>query len=310
MARRRWPEADRTRTGWLIAMAALLALIGVSCGSDLEPAGATDDESVQAGPGDGSAPDDGTAGDDRGPGEDRGGADAADLERRREPPTTPGTDEDVEPGPPTEPPDEEPPDERPAGEPEPDEAIDSGRVRLLEAQQLLTELGHPVGPVDGVEGPLTRRGLCTWRRLTGQHVTLDGLQPQDLDRLRDTRHPMPAPDGRGVTVDKTCQAVYVRDGGTWLQVHHASTGEGGLPRPGDYTISRKREGWHTSSLYPAPEPNMYNAMYFHGAIAIHGSNHVPPHPASAGCVRVTPSAADHLFTRLAVGDPVTVIGQR
>jgi N-acetylmuramoyl-L-alanine amidase len=53
---------------------------------------------------------------------------------------------------------------------------------------------------------------------------------------------------------------------------------------------------------------MYNSLYFRGAIAIHGSNHVPPHPASAGCVRVSPAAADQLFAALSIGDPVQVIG--
>ncbi|MFO7960742.1 MAG: L,D-transpeptidase, partial [Nitriliruptoraceae bacterium] len=87
-----------------------------------------------------------------------------------------------------------------------------------------------------------------------------------------------------------------------------STGKDGLPRAGSYTISWQRPGWHTSSLYPASQPNMYNSMYFHGAIAIHGSRHVPPRPASAGCVRVTPTAADQLFEILQPGDPVRIIG--
>ncbi|MFP4636618.1 MAG: L,D-transpeptidase, partial [Nitriliruptoraceae bacterium] len=120
--------------------------------------------------------------------------------------------------------------------------------------------------------------------------------------------PVASDADRGVTVDRTCQVLYLRQGGSWQYVHPVSTGTGGLPGAGSYTISRQRPGWHTSSLYPAPEPNMYNSMYFNGAIAIHGSRHVPPHPASAGCVRVTPEVADQLFATLQVGDPVDVIG--
>ena len=166
-----------------------------------------------------------------------------------------------------------------------------------------------MGPVDGIDGPQTRRALCAWRWLEGHDARRAGLQPGDIQALRATSG-LPAADagGRGVTVDRTCQVLYYRQDGRWQHVHQASTGADGLPRPGSYSIQRTRAGWHTSTLYPAPQPNMYNSLYIRGAIAIHGSNHVPPHPASAGCVRVTPEAADHLFASLRIGDPVEVIG--
>jgi resuscitation-promoting factor RpfB len=185
--------------------------------------------------------------------------------------------------------------------------VGPGPVR--EAQQLLADLGYPVGPVDGIDGPQTRRALCAWRSLEGHGASRAGLQPGDIEALRETSG-LPAADagGRGVTVDRTCQVLYYRQDGRWQHVHQASTGADGLPQPGSYSIQRTRAGWHTSTLYPAPQPNMYNSLYIRGAIAIHGSNHVPPHPASAGCVRVTPETADHLFARLRIGDPVQVIG--
>jgi uncharacterized protein YabE (DUF348 family) len=182
----------------------------------------------------------------------------------------------------------------------------SGTVR--EAQRSLTELGYPVGPVDGIDGAQTRRGLCAWRRLEGRDVSRGPLGPGELGALRATSGLPAASAGRGVTVDRTCQVVFYRQDGRWQQVHQASTGADGLPREGSYVIQRSRPGWHTSTLYPAPAPNMYNSLYFRGAIAIHGSNDVPPHPASSGCVRVTPRAADQLFGRLRIGDPVRVIG--
>ena len=192
-------------------------------------------------------------------------------------------------------------------EPEPEPEPAPPPVR--EAQQLLADLGYPVGPVDGIDGPQTQRALCAWRRLEGREASRRPLQPGEVEALRATDGlPAARTAGRGVTVDNTCQVLYLRVDGRWQDVHRASTGTDGLPRAGSYTISRKRPGWHTSSLYPAPEPNMYNSMYFHGAVAIHGSHHVPPRPASAGCVRVTPAAADQLFATLRVGDPVRVIG--
>jgi resuscitation-promoting factor RpfB len=180
-----------------------------------------------------------------------------------------------------------------------------GPVR--EAQRLLTDLGYPAGPVDGIDGAQTRRALCSWRRLEGHPVNRQPLQPGELEALRATTGLPAAPAGRGVTVDKACQAVYYRQDGGWQDVHEASTGAGGLPREGSYQIRRTHEGWHTSTLYPSPAPNMYNSLFFHGAVAIHGSHDVPPHPASAGCVRVTPQAADRLFADLRIGDPVRVI---
>ncbi len=186
--------------------------------------------------------------------------------------------------------------------------VGTGASELREAQRLLADLGYPVGPVDGVDGPQTQRALCAWRRLEDRPVGRQSLRPGEIDALRATSGLPAADPGRGVTVDNTCQTVYYRQNGSWQHVHRASTGSDGLPRAGTYQIQRTRAGWHTSTLYPAPTPNMYNTLYFHGAIAIHGSNHVPPHPASAGCVRVTPAAADQLFGALGVGDQVRVIG--
>jgi lipoprotein-anchoring transpeptidase ErfK/SrfK len=180
---------------------------------------------------------------------------------------------------------------------------------IREAQALLNALGYPVGKVDGVDGPRTRQGLCAWRRLEGHGTSRKPMTSGELKSIRATTQLPAAAQGRGVTVDRTCQTVYYRQDGRWQRVLIASTGSTGtLPRKGDYKIQRMRAGWHTSSLYWAPTPNMYNSMYFSGSIAIHGSNSVPATPASKGCVRVTPKGADYLFARVKVGTPVKVIG--
>ena len=51
---------------------------------------------------------------------------------------------------------------------------------------------------------------------------------------------------------------------------------------------------------------LYNALYFTGPFAIHGSNSVPYYPASHGCVRVSIEDAEWLFTRIDDGTPVIV----
>lgn len=75
--------------------------------------------------------------------------------------------------------------------------------------------------------------------------------------------------------------------GTWWS--------GETPR-GEFRIYAKDPGWVQGSL-----GWLYNAMYFDGGFAIHGSTSVPDYPASHGCVRVTIDAADELFARIPVG---------
>jgi N-acetylmuramoyl-L-alanine amidase len=181
---------------------------------------------------------------------------------------------------------------------------------IREAQTLLNDLGYPVGAIDGVDGPRTRQGLCAWRRLEGRTTSRHALTADELVALRTTTGLPRATAGRGVSVDRTCQTVFYRQDGRWQKVLIASTGSSGsLPRVGHFKVQRVRAGWHTSTKYPAPRPNMYNSVYFDGAIAIHGARDVPPRPASKGCVRVTPAGADYLFARMKVGDPVRVIGR-
>jgi hypothetical protein len=111
-----------------------------------------------------------------------------------------------------------------------------GPVR--EAQTLLTALGYPAGPTDGVEGPQTHRALCAWRRLEGHEASRRPLQDGELEALRATTALPAADSGRGVTVDRACQVLYYRDDGQWQHVHQASTGADGLPRPGRYPSQR------------------------------------------------------------------------
>jgi lipoprotein-anchoring transpeptidase ErfK/SrfK len=93
---------------------------------------------------------------------------------------------------------------------------------------------------------------------------------------------------------------------------HVSTGNGEkywsqgrwavaeTPR-GWFEIYSKRPGW-----VEGPLGSLYNAMYFHGGYAIHGSRSVPDYPASHGCVRVPMSEADALYDAIGIGTRVHV----
>jgi lipoprotein-anchoring transpeptidase ErfK/SrfK len=70
---------------------------------------------------------------------------------------------------------------------------------------------------------------------------------------------------------------------------------------GWFQIYAKVPGWDEASL-----GWLYNAMYFVGGFAIHGSEEVPDYPASHGCVRVSLGDADYLFETTEIGTWVFV----
>jgi hypothetical protein len=183
-------------------------------------------------------------------------------------------------------------------------------ARLQAVERHLSDLGYPVGGVDGVQDEHTLRALCAWRRLEGYPAHRGGIRSDEYERVLATRGlPSVSRSATHLVVDRTCQVVTYRADGRVRRVFAASTGRAGKETPtGVYSVYRKRAGWHTSTLYPAAQPNMYNTLYFNGAVALHGSNDVPTHPASAGCVRVTPRTADFLYPRVALGTRVEVLG--
>jgi hypothetical protein len=177
-------------------------------------------------------------------------------------------------------------------------------------EQHLRDLGYPVGQVDGVQDGESLRALCAWRRLSGSTANRAGIRSSEYDRILSTKGlPSVSRTATHLVVDRTCQVVTFRANGRVQRVLAASTGRAGKETPtGVFSVDRKRSGWHTSTLYPAPQPNMYNTMYFNGPVAVHGAREVPAEPASSGCVRVTPRDADYLFPRVPIGTRVEVIG--
>jgi hypothetical protein len=183
-------------------------------------------------------------------------------------------------------------------------------TRLRAVEQRLHDLGYPVGKVDGIQDAESLRAFCAWRRLSGSATHRGGIRADEYDRILATKAlPTVSRTSIHIVVDRTCQVVTYRSDGRVRRVLPASTGRAGKETPtGVFSVDRKRSGWHTSTLYPAPQPNMYNTLYFNGPIAIHGSREVPTEPASSGCVRVTPSGADYLFPKVPIGTRVEVIG--
>jgi hypothetical protein len=184
-------------------------------------------------------------------------------------------------------------------------------ARFERVERHLKDLGYPVGTVDGVQTAASRRALCAWRRSEGRSVHRGKIQSAEFDAILATRRlPKVSRTSRHVVVDRTCQVLTYRKDGEVRRVFPVSTGRPGKETPaGVFSVYRKRAGWHTSTLYPAPQPNMYNSMYFNGAVAMHGAREVPTYPASSGCVRLRPKHADWLWPRVPLKTRVEVIGR-
>ena len=97
-----------------------------------------------------------------------------------------------------------------------------------------------------------------------------------------------------IVVSRQQQSLVVYDGDTVVATSNVSTGKRGHTTPtGIFSILEKRRH-HKSNIYSnAPMPFMQRLTW--SGIALHGSNHVPDHPASHGCVRLPSKFAAGLF---------------
>lgn len=183
----------------------------------------------------------------------------------------------------------------------------------LEAERLLAALGYWTGPVDGTFDAASRHALIAFQKVEGRPRT-GRLTPDVLQALRNARRPTPRESGTPhVEVDMARQVLFVVDGaGTVTRILPVSTGNGrayesegrmhrAITPRGRFRVERKINGWRR-----APLGLIYYPSYFHGGVAIHGSQSIPTSPASHGCVRVPMFAARELSEMLPVGTPVLI----
>ncbi len=197
------------------------------------------------------------------------------------------------------------------------ETLASVTAQQTKLNELLVPYGFPEMPVDGVSGPVTRRGLCASRLALGLPVNRsDMASGSDEEQLLLATATLPIPanvatDGRWIFIDLTCQIMLTGDGpGQLVNVFPTSTGEAGhetriqeRSRAFRFNPALDNGGWHESSLYPVPEDNplngnMYKPLYFDNGQAIHGANNVPTSPQSKGCARLKPADQDRLVAWL------------
>jgi lipoprotein-anchoring transpeptidase ErfK/SrfK len=201
-------------------------------------------------------------------------------------------------------------------QPPPGLGVGSEGPAVLALEQKLASLHYYVGQVDeGYDGD-TRDAVLAFQKVAGMERT--GRATDDVvARLMATGAspgPMvPAGGATHVEVDLEKQVLFLYEGNQLSTILNVSTGsnerfcsEGwcrtAVTPPGSFTVFQKDSGWETGPL-----GSLYNAQYFNGAIAIHGSPSVPAYPASHGCVRISMSAAEWFPDHLAYGTPVYVL---
>jgi len=177
------------------------------------------------------------------------------------------------------------------------------RAGMLEVEMLLSKLGYWILKADGVPDASTRHAITAFQKVEGRKRT-GTMSVADLKALRLAQRPKPRypTTTAHVEVDLTRQVLfYVDDTGTVIRILPISSGSGkrfhdqgtwkvaNTPR-GLLNIGKKINGVHKSSL-----GLLYYPSFFSEGIAIHGSNSIPPYPASHGCVRVPRFAEQALF---------------
>lgn len=183
-------------------------------------------------------------------------------------------------------------------------------------QQLLANRGYWCGAADGYFGGLTQQSVYALQKAGG--LTPDAIVGRNtLMALAAWVQPPVLDEGPGtrVVIDLQRQLLTVlRDGVIHLTLN-TSTGNGEpfewygrqalatTPR-GEFSVfSTYSRGWQTGPL-----GDLYRPQYFNGAIAVHGSDYIPPWPDSHGCARVSVAAMDMLWEgTMTTGTPVRVV---
>ncbi|RPF22418.1 L,D-transpeptidase family protein [Myceligenerans xiligouense] len=181
-------------------------------------------------------------------------------------------------------------------------------------QERLRQLGYQVTSADGVYGGETWQAVVAFQKVAG--LGRDGVVgPATQKALDNGVVPVSRYGGTGIEVDLGRQVLLVVENGTVTRTFNASSGNGesyealgaqyvANTPSGSYTVYRQVDGMRESSLDLG---SLYRPKYFTGGIAVHGSPSIPAYPASHGCIRVSNTAMDWIWSwGAAIGTPVHV----
>ena len=181
----------------------------------------------------------------------------------------------------------------------------------LVLQLRLQQLGFWSAPADGKYDLSTKQAVMAFQKYLYLDPTgsVDDATAAFLTQVQLKAHGL-VDTGTLVEVDKARQLLFIVVDGVTLWTINTSTGNGkpfdepdmntpggpnitgvALTPDGVWKVNRERpEGWWEGDL-----GRIYRPKYFHGGIAIHGSNSIPNYPASHGCVRVSVPAMDFIW---------------
>ena len=179
-------------------------------------------------------------------------------------------------------------------------------------QQRLLDLGFWNGGADGKYGLTTKQAVMAFQKYIGLEATgkVDEQTAAFLQNFGERAHGT-ADTGDLVEVDKDRQLLFILHDGKTVWTFNTSTATGqpyheeDKNSPGEFQdgvsitpnglwkVNRERpEGWWEGDL-----GQIYRPKYFHGGVAVHGSNSIPNYPASHGCVRVSVPAMDFIWAQ-------------
>lgn len=188
---------------------------------------------------------------------------------------------------------------------------------VLTYEYRLKALGFDPGEVDGVFDQSTRYAVEAVQKLHGAKPTgrIDEAVRFGLSVFQWPEAMVEDGETTRVEVDLDRQVMVVYREREVALISTVSTGSGrrfcggndgcqyATTPAGRFEFTWRHNGWRTSKL-----GQLYNPVYFHGGIAVHGYRSVPTHPASSGCVRIPMHVAEFFPSLVAKGDPIYVVG--
>lgn len=176
--------------------------------------------------------------------------------------------------------------------------------QILAAQQRLQALGYFLPQASGAYDDATQQAIWAFAKTAGLPPT-DVIDADLLAALAVGAQPVPrTTEGRAIEVDLQRQLLLAVDDGVVVAVINASSANGDVVTTargdeflattpvGRFVITNERDYIHQSIFGMGP---MYRPKYFTEAIAIHGSEQVPPGPSTHGSIRISQPAMDWLW---------------
>jgi peptidoglycan hydrolase-like protein with peptidoglycan-binding domain len=178
---------------------------------------------------------------------------------------------------------------------------------------MLKQTSYPAGPTDGSFGYATLQAVYAYEKV--HKIARDGVvPPSQMTSIAMDRRPR-KPNRKyhnfididisrqvlfEVRNDKVIHTIPISSGNEEIYISDGEERRAHTPR-GDFTITRKIKGKRVSDL-----GTLWWPSYFVGGYAIHGSDSVPTHPASHGCIRIPRYLERAFWYRNPVDRPVFV----